>query len=485
MDLVWLGFILYLIIVFTIGIVAFKKNKTQEDFLLAGRNLGPWVAAISERASGESAWMLLGLPGAAFAVAYGEVWTAVGSVTGIIFYWIFVARKLREETEKYKALTVTEFLSSRFGDENNAIRWIASIIIIFFYTAYVAAQLSGAGKTLDITFGIPNTWGIILATVVVIFYTLCGGFLAVAWTDFFQGMIMVFTLVVLPVTGLFQLGGFEKISIEVAKLGPKGTLFGGKTGLNAILQALSGMSWGLGYMAMPHLLTRFMAFKNPDDIAKGRIIAFCWAIPAFTGAVMIGLVGLGIKGANFALKDADMLMPLLAKELLPAWFAGILISGAIAAMMSTADSQLLVVTSAVGEDIYHKALGKEASEKQQVFISRIVVLFVGVMGFILAITSKELIMDMVSYAWGGLGAAFGPVILLTLYWERVSRAGVLAGMLTGSIGTVIWKNIKTINDVIPERLAVFVIALFAVIIVSLLTGNEEQPGEKLENGKNN
>jgi sodium/proline symporter len=461
------GFILYLIIVLAIGLYSYHFNKSNEDFLLAGRSLGPWVAAFSERASGESAWLLLGLPAAAFVAAYAEIWTALGVVLGVAAGWFIIARKLREETEKYHALTLTEYLSARYcPPQDNSIRWVASGIVIFFYTMYVAAQFSGAGKTLLITFGIPEAQGILLSAAIIIFYTLCGGFLAVAWTDFFQALVMIFTLTVLPIAGLIKLGGFNAISAAIAQIGPKASLFGGATGVQAFLVAISGLSWGLGYLAMPHLLTRFMSMRDPEKIRKGGIIALIWAIPAFSGGIMIGLVGLGLLGPQYKLPDPDMLMPFLAENLLPPWLAGIVISGAIAAMMSTADSQLLVLTSAVGEDVYHKALGNHPSEKALVHISRIVVFGVGLVGCLLALTTKKLIMEMVSYAWGGIGAAFGPVVVLSLYWQKLTRNGILAGMLTGSIGTIIWSNITQLNGIIPERLAAFVLAFTAAVLVS-------------------
>jgi sodium/proline symporter len=471
------GFLLYLVIVLVIGLYSYHRNTSNEDFLLAGRSLGPWMAALSERASGESAWLLLGLPAAAFAAAYVEIWTALGVVGGVAAGWFLIARKLREETEKYQALTLTEYLSARYAAPgDNSIRWIASIIVIFFYTLYVAAQFSGAGKTLLITFGIPETYGILLSAGVIIFYTLCGGFLAVAWTDFFQAIVMIVSLTVVPIAGLVKLGGFAPISAAIAHIGPKATLFGGAQGVAALLTVLSGLSWGLGYLAMPHLLTRFMSMRDPGKIRQGGIIALVWAIPSFTGGIMIGLVGLGLMGHLYKLPDPDMLMPFLAEQLLPPWLAGIVISGAIAAMMSTADSQLLVLTSAVGEDVYHKALGNKPSEQDLVRISRIVVFGVGLAGCILALTTKKMIMEMVSYAWGGIGAAFGPLVVLTLYWGRVTREGALAGMITGSLGTIVWSNIATLNRVVPERLAAFVLAFVVILLVSAATRPES--GEK-------
>lgn len=474
MDAVLTGFIVYLALVLIVGLVTAAMNKTQADYLIGGRKLSPWIIAFSERASGESAWLLLGLTGAALTVGLGEVWTALGCVLGIIFSWLFIAKHLREETGKYQALTLPEYLSQKFGQGCNTIQVIASIIIIFFFTFYVAAQFSGAGKVLNVTFGIPTIWGIVIGAVVILLYTMMGGFFAVAWTDFFQGIIMFATLVILPIVGIIELtslssNGLQDIGQGLLTVGPnKLSWLGGATGLAACLFVINGLSWGLGYTGQPHLILRYIAMKDSQDAKKASIIAISWAIPAFAGAFFIGIVGLGLYGAS-DFSDPEKLMPIMATRLLPMWLAGIFISGAIAAMMSTADSQILVATSAVTEDIYHRVLKKSPSEKRLVLISRITTLVVGIIAFILALTTKELVFSMVSYAWGGLGSSFGPVILLSLYWKKLNRIGVISAMLTGSIGTIIWKNIECLQHNVPERCAVFVLAFVVAIVASLVT----------------
>lgn len=463
MDPVLIGFVIYLIMVLSVGIWTYQLTKTQEDFIIAGRRLNPWVAAFSERASGESAWLLLGLPGAVFMVGLIEIWTAIGCILGIAFAWIVIAKDLRVKTEENGAITIPEFFSRNFGLEDNRIKIVSTFIIIFFYAFYVSAQFNGAGKTLNVSFGIPHTIGIIIGAIVIVFYTLMGGFLAVAWTDFLQAIIMIITLVALPIIGFIIIlkGGYD-FNFTLS------SLIGGNIGWAAFAGVIGGLSWGLGYTGQPHLIIRYMSIKDPEKVRISRNIAIVWSIPAFFGAFLIGIVGRILVGQG-TLIDVEQLMPHLATNLFPLWFAGILISGAIAAMMSTADSQLLVVTSAFSEDIYHNTFKKKLSEGSLVRISRIITFLVGIAAFFLAIYTQKLIFTMVSYAWSGLGASFGPALLLSLKWPRTTGDGVLAGMVTGAISTIVWANIPVLNNFITVRLTSFVLATIAVVIVSLLT----------------
>jgi sodium/proline symporter len=338
------------------------------------------------------------------------------------------------------------------------------LIIVFFFTFYLSAQMNGAGKVLNVTFGIPNFWGIVIGAAVLVLYTMMGGFLAVVWTDLVQAILMITTLVVLPIVALFEISA-QGLSLgdALANAGTVASLTGGKTGWAGAAAIIGGLSWGLGYMGQPHLLTKFMAIRSPQEITMGRHIAFAWAVPAFAGAMLIGLAALALhNGAGFY-GDRERVMPALATELFPGWFAGILISGAIAAMMSTADSQLLVISSAVIEDFYRKTLKRELSDRAMVAFSRLITLAVGVAGMVLALTSDKLIFAMVSYAWSGLGSSFGPAILLTLLWKRTTGPAVIAGMLTGALTTVIWSSIPVLDAAVTARLVSFVRALIAVV----------------------
>ncbi len=474
MTSLFIGLGLYLVLMLAIGAITWSMNHSTTDYYLGGRRLGPWLTAFSERTSGESAWLLLGLPGAALAVGLIEVWTAVGCVAGIMFSWYVIAEKLRIDTERCNAITLPEYLAQRFGNHARPIRSIAMLIIVFFFTFYLSAQMNGAGKVLNVTFGIPNFWGIVIGAAVLVLYTMMGGFLAVVWTDLVQAILMITTLVVLPIVALFEISA-QGLSLgdALANAGTVASLTGGKTGWAGAAAIIGGLSWGLGYMGQPHLLTKFMAIRSPQEITMGRHIAFAWAVPAFAGAMLIGLAALALhNGAGFY-GDRERVMPALATELFPGWFAGILISGAIAAMMSTADSQLLVISSAVIEDFYRKTLKRELSDRAMVAFSRLITLAVGVAGMVLALTSDKLIFAMVSYAWSGLGSSFGPAILLTLLWKRTTGPAVIAGMLTGALTTVIWSSIPVLDAAVTARLVSFVLALIAVVGISFRSSQKQ------------
>jgi len=472
MNPITFGFVLYLLLILSVGFYTARLTRTMKDFALGGQRLGPWVIAFSERASGESAWLLLGLPGAALLAGIMELWTVIGCILGIIFSWFVIAKRLREATEVYGALTLPELFAKRFKDDKGILRVLASLIITFFFTFYVAAQFSGAGKVLNVTFGITQIEGMLLGAVIIILYTLMGGFLAVAWTDLIQGIIMIGTLVILPIVALMEINSLPDLAFSLAG----GTIFGSNTGLAAISAAISGLSWGLGYMGQPHLVTRYMAIDRVENIKISRRIAISWAIPAFFGSMVIGMCGyfllqsgtLVFEGQLLhgvsALADSEKIMPILAHNLLHPWVAGIFISGAIAAMMSTADSQLLVSTTVLTEDLIGNYWQGLKDRFDLLLIGRILTVLIGVVAFALAWRSEELVFEMVSYAWAGLGAAFGPALLLTLHWKRVSRIGIIAGMLAGTLFTVI----DLFGQWVTVRFSAFVIAFIAVLIGSYM-----------------
>lgn len=490
MNATLIGFIVYLLVVLTVGLFAYQRTQSQHGFILADRKLGSWVIAFSERASGESAWLLVGLPGAAFAMGFLELWTVIGCTTGILISWSFIARRLREEVGRSDSLTLGDFFQHRFPQRFPYIRLAASLIITFFYTFYVAAQFNGAGKVLDTTFGellagiqsalgsigldvTTITIGMCIGAIIVLFYTTLGGFLAVAWTDFVQGIIMIFTCVLLPIVGWFAFGGAEALLPTLKENTDLLSLTGGETGWGAAFGVIGGLSWGLGYMGQPHLLMRYMAIRSPKDVRKSTLIAAFWAVPAFWGAFLIGVIGVAHYGPG-AFEDPERLMPAMAQTLLPAWIAGIMISGAIAAMMSTADSQLLVTTSTVSEDIYHKLLGRKGTEEQLAVISRTASLVIGIIAFLLAIRSSEGVFAMVSYAWSGLGAAFGPQLLFTLWWKRTTANAILASMILGPLSVILWKVFE-LDAHLTERVIGFAIATVLIVVISLLETAKSVP----------
>jgi sodium/proline symporter len=472
------GLLIYLALMIVVGLIASRHMKTLDDFVLGGRRLGPWVAAISERASGESAWFLLGLPAAAYGAGFTEYWSVIGIACGILASWTFIAMPLRRESARMGALTLPDYFEMRFRDRSRSLRLGSMVAILVFYTGYVAAQLVGAGQILHATFGLDPRLGLLIGAVVVVFYTLMGGFLAVAWTDLIQGLLMTVVAVALPVIGLIRLGGPGGLADALAVRGPDFlTVTGGQVG-HAFLfgVVVGGLSWGFGYLGQPHLLTRYMAIRKTSELRQAGLIAMGWTLLSYWGAPMIGIVGVAVLGPDLA--APDQVMPLLAKALVPGWVAGIMIAGATAAMMSTADSQLLVASSTLIEDLYVRLFRRESSPAKLVALSRLATVAIAAIAFALAYDSlrewmlgssaTSLIDGMVAYAWTGLGASFGPPLLLGLWWRGANRWGALAGMVGGMTATVVWKNSAFLNQLLDIKAAPVLISAALVIVFSLV-----------------
>lgn len=478
------GLLLYLAVMVAVGVVTSRYMRTLDDFVLGGRRLGPWVAAISERASGESAWFLLGLPAAAYGLGFTEYWSVVGIAAGILVSWTFIAIPLRRASGRLGALTLPDYFELRFNDRSRALRVLSMVVILVFYTAYVAAQLVGAGTILNATFGIDPALGLLIGAGIVVFYTLMGGFLAVAWTDLIQGLLMTLVAVLLPVIGIIHVGGPAAMLEKIAVRGESFLdVTGGEVGRALVFGvAVGGLSWGLGYLGQPHLLTRYMAIRKTSELRQGGLIAMGWTLLSYWGAPMIGVVAVAVLGPS--LENPDQVMPLLAKALVPGWLAGLMIAGATAAMMSTADSQLLVATSTVVEDIYVRLFRPDADPARLVRISRAVTVVVSGVAFLLAwsaLAQKEagkasLIDGMVSYAWTGLGASFGPALLLSLWWRGTTRWGALAGMVSGMTATVAWKNVPWLAGLLDIKAAAVLISAAAVVLVSVGTSGGHDDG---------
>jgi sodium/proline symporter len=481
LDPLIIGLVIYSIIIVGVGLAAARLNRTLDDYLLADRKLGAWVAAFSERASGESAWLLIGLPGLAFATGAGTVWVGVGCCLGIAFSWFTIAAPLRRETERFGAITLADYFEARFGDTSHTLRITATVIILFFFTFYVAAQFLAAGKVLHYYLHITQVQGMLIGAVLVGFYTAAGGLYAVSWTDLIQGVIMLITLAVLPLAVLGEIGGTAGLQTRLAALGGSYLdLAPGNTSWAAVSGVLGSLAIGLGYMGQPHLVLRFMATSSQGEIRKGRYIAIGWALIAFFGAILIGLTGLAhfgpdAMGEGKLIADQEQLMPMMARHFMPEWLAVIMICGAIAAMMSTADSQLLASASAVSEDIYRSLINPEASQKKLVALGRWATLGIGVIGFLLAWKADDFVYNMVLYAWAGLGAAFGPPLLLSLYWRRTSRAGVLAGFITGTVVVVAWYNISFLKGLVYEMIPGFFLSLLLTVALSLARPDDRNP----------
>ena len=470
-------FIAYIIIL--IGIVTYsaRRSKTNRDFVLGGKKISGFSLALSERATGESAWLLLGLTGHAYAEGMAAIWVAIGCVTGILFLWTFLAEPLQKLTVKTGALTVPGLFSGTFKGTYRSFGILSSLIIIFFFVLYIAAQFSGAGKIFNDTFNIDPFWGMVIGSVLVTLYTMLGGFITVVATDAFQAVLMVVTCVVLPIIAL-GIAATYNINIAETITHASYTI---PLNIDTVKQAtgglliLNGLSWAFGYTGQPQLLTRMMAMRSKKETRQSRWLAISWTLLAYTGAFLIGIIGyklvqagaLGNAAASVA-NDAEKIMPVMVMTLLNPILAGILLSGAVSAMMSTASSQLMVVSSSMTEDFYLHVTKKKIQEKRMLFLNKILTLAVGVVGFLLAITMEDTVYGLVSYAWSGIGASFGPAIVLLIFWKKLSRAGVFASLITGTVTAVIWKTWLLEITGISERLASYLLALFMAILFSLL-----------------
>ncbi len=470
-------FVVYVAVVVAIGLWSAKKSKTDEDFILGGGKLSGISLAFSERATGESAWLLLGLTGHAYAEGISSIWVALGCVTGILFIWFAMARKLRSETENTGALTLPGLLSKKFPGSQRSIGILSAVIIIFFFLFYIAAQFSGAGTVLEKTFGMDPTLGILIGSLVVTLYCLLGGFIAVVATDVIQSILMIATLVILPIAALiFAAGHSVSISAALRDAGPAlNNLTAGQKGLPAILFILSGMSWALGYTGQPQLLTRMMAIRKDSEVKSARAVAAIWTVVAYAGALLIGMAGYalvkaGALGADTAAlaENAEGILPIMIMGLLSPILAGILLSGAISAMMSTADSELLVCSSSASRDVYHNIRSEKSGGKKMLLITRIMTLSVSALALLAALFMQETVYSFVSYAWAGLGSSFGPALVLLLFWKKFSRAGLFASLICGSVGTVVWKNFLAVPTGVSERLGSYVFAFLMAVAFSLL-----------------
>lgn len=482
-------FSIYLIGMLTIGIIAYRLTSNLSDYVLGGRRLGPGVAALSAGASDMSGWLLLGLPGAVYAAGgMSQIWLAIGLTIGAYLNWQFVAKRLRVYTEVANdSITIPDYFENRFRDNSRLLRIISALVILVFFTFYTSSGMVGGAKLFEASFGLSYNQALWIGALVIISYTFLGGFLAVSWTDFIQGILMFLALIVVPIVTISELGGWSETVNKVGAIDPVNLdAFTGMT----VLGIISLLAWGLGYFGQPHIITRFMALRSTKDVPKARMIGMGWMVFSLFGAIFTGFAGIAYF-ADSPLPDGEQVFILLTQVLFNPWVSGILLAAILAAIMSTIDSQLLVSSSAVAEDFYKAILRKEASEKELVWVGRFSVIAIALIAILLAENPNSSVLGLVSYAWAGFGAAFGPVIILSLFWKRTNRWGALAGMIIGAITVVVWKILSTptLNEaqevikeaIIPfqlyEIVPGFILAIIAIIIVSLLT---EAPSKEIE-----
>ncbi|NCD32649.1 MAG: sodium/proline symporter PutP [Spartobacteria bacterium] len=474
-------FIVYLIFMLSIGAFFYRKNESLSDYFLGGRGLNRWVAALSAQASDMSGWLLLGLPGFAYLAGMEALWIALGLAVGTYLNWLFVARRLRKYTyAACDSITLPDYFANRFLGQSKALRVISALFILVFFLIYTSSGFVAGAKLFNTVFHIPYHTSLLVSVLVIISYTFMGGFMAVSWTDFFQGMIMFGAVLIVPALGIHVIGGWGAFVSQVNQtnpqlLNPFTSADGSQIGWIALV---SSLAWGLGYFGQPHILTRFMAIENEKEVAPARRIAMIWVIISLGCAVLIGMVGRFCPGVELAAGKEETVFMTMVNVLTHPLLGGILLAAVLAAVMSTADSQLLVTSSALTEDLYRVWIRPQAGEKELVWVSRFTVVGVAILAFLLASNPESSVLGLVSYAWAGFGATFGPLVLLSLYWNRMTRHGAIAGVISGGLVVIGWKQLSggifDLYEIVPG----FIVSIVAIIVVSLMDKDPEFKGYK-------
>ncbi len=496
---------IYMAVVIGIGLAFSKRaNRSSEDYFLGGRSLGPWVAAMSAEASDMSGWLLMGLPGVAYWAGISEAaWTAIGLAVGTYLNWLIVSKRLRRYSEKAgNAITLPEFFSNRFKEKNKVIMSIAAVFILVFFTAYASSCLVACGKLFSTLFGAPYVAMMILGAVFVLFYTLIGGFLAESASDFMQAIVMIVALVLAVAVGTNAAGGIGAV-VENAKSIPgffdffgvanpvvengrqavaNGAPVFGEAGSYGLYTILSTTAWGLGYFGMPQVLLRFMAIRKESELTSSRRIATVWVVISLTVAVFVGTLGRALFPVDLTTaSEAENIFIVLSQSLFPPLLAGFVMAGILAATISSSDSYLLIASSSFAKNLYQGVFKKDASDKAVMLVSRITLLVIALVAIIIALDEDSIIFTIVSFAWAGFGATFGPLMLFSLFWRRINRAGAIAGMLGGGCMVFFWKLVlRPLGGMwnIYELLPAFLFSCALIVIVSLATA---PPSDELTN----
>lgn len=475
-TIVSVTFIIYFVVMLGIGYEAWRRTVTSSDYFLGGRSLGPWTAALSAGASDMSGWLLLGLPGYAFVAGLGAFWLGAGLLLGTWLNWVLVAKRLRVYSKALgDSLTLSEYFSNRFNDRSKVLQRLSAVFILLFFLFYTSSGLVAGGKLFETAFGLDYRHAVILGAASVVSYTLFGGFLAVCWTDLVQGLLMSAALVIVPMVALDVSGGIGHVVTTIQMKNPE--LLKIMTDVDgkplSLITILSLLGWGLGYFGQPHILARFKAVKSVADLPAARRIAVTWTGFCILGAFLVGLAGMVYVDAHpgVILEDPEQIFMLLVGNLFNPPVAGILLAAILAAIMSTADSQLLVCSTAFAEDLYRDMFRSEATQQEILQAGRISVVVISIIASLLAMNPDSNVLGLVSYAWAGFGAAFGPALLISLFWKRMTRNGALAGILVGGITVVVWKQLAggwfDLYEIIPG----FVFSSIATVAVSLLDGS--------------
>jgi len=464
---------IYFLVMLGIGLYAYKKSTDDlSGYMLGGRKLGPAVTALSAGASDMSGWLLMGLPGAMYAAGISSIWIAIGLTIGAYFNYLLVAPRLRVYTEvANNSITIPDFFENRFKDGSKTLRLVSAIVIFIFFTLYTSSGMVAGGTLFESAFNLDYKLGLIVTAGVVVAYTLFGGFLAVSLTDFVQGTIMVLALIIVPIVAFTEVGGVGSAFSEIESINPAYLdIFTG----TSVLGLISLFAWGLGYFGQPHIIVRFMAINSIKELNSARRIGIGWMILTVLGAMLIGLIGIAyVSKTGISLENPETIFIKFAEVLFHPLVTGFLLSAILAAIMSTISSQLLVTSSAITEDFYKAFFKRNATEKELVTIGRISVLAVALIAAFLSLNPNDTILGLVGYAWAGFGAAFGPVIILSLHWKRMTKWGALAGMVVGTLTVLIWAN-TPLSDTLYEMIPGFILSLISVVVVSLITSEPEK-----------
>ena len=504
MDKIWIliAFAAYMLVMLAIGAKSMKKTNNSEDFFLGGRGLGGWVAALSAQASDMSGWLLMGLPGAVYMLGTGQVWIAIGLLAGTILNWLLVSTRLRRYTIKAgNSLTLPQYFENRYRDKSRVLRVASSLFITIFFLVYTASAFSAGGKLFASIFGIEYKIALIIGAGIILTYTFMGGFWAVCVTDFIQGLLMLIGLLFVPIAAYIIIGGSE-VTNAVTATGVNGDLYfnimySGSEKMG-VIDIISQLGWALGYFGMPHILVRFMAVKSEKELNKSKLIAIVWVTLSLAFACFIGLIGRAyltevLSEAESENVFIEMILQMFKTDVPIMFIGGIFLCGILAAIMSTADSQLLVTASSISEDLYKGVVNKDASDKKVLKISRITVLLVAIVAFIMALNPSNSVMGLVSNAWAGFGAAFGPLVLCSIFWKRGNGVGAIISMISGGLTVILWDYIPLYNGQtlgaatgLYSLVVGFAVGLVGMIIGSLVTkAPSEEIMKEFDEVKNN
>ena len=487
-----LAFAVYLIAVLGIGIYFFIKGRKQSGdkaYFLGGRAMNGWVAALSAGASDMSAWVLMGLPGSIYLWGMGQIWISIGLLIGTVLAWVFVAPRLRRMSILADdAITIPQFLTKRFKTTNPTLQVVCAVIFCVAYCIYSASSIVACGSLFNKVFGIPAQYAMIGATLIILLYTFMGGFNAVCWTDFFQGLLMLMALMTAPIVAVFVMNkpGFAPVAEVVTPENYYNILSSGKFDWASMKDILSGMGWGLGYFGMPHILVRYMSIKSEKEMSKSRIIGSFWTFLILTMASVVALVAHQYLGTSLGADDRSLVFITMVRALFPALIAGILLSAILAASMSTADSQLLASSSAFASDLYKPVFRKNASDKEMLWVGRGIVAVIAVIALIIAMSPGCAgIMALVECAWAAFGAAFGPSIILALFWKRFTFKGAIAGVVSGFLMDAFWyccfsgsvEKLTIANTGLYEIIPGFIVSLIVAVVVSLI---DKEPSKEIQ-----